>query len=81
MPEELNLRKRVGWGIVEIRETTENAPRFQRSGKTVEGVCVVGGDDARVGAGVGFCAARRGDGMLRWSDVSAAWAYAEEDFE
>jgi len=65
-----------GWGILEIRENEENAPRFQRSGKKAVGVCVFGGADVAVGAGVGFGFAGCGHGLLRWGDVSAAWAWA-----
>jgi hypothetical protein len=69
-----------GWGILEIRENEENAPRFQRSWKKAGGVCVFGGGDITVGAGVGFGVAGCEDGLLRWGDVSAAWACAEEEF-
>lgn len=81
MPGELDLRRRVRWGIVGIRENEENAPRFQRSGKTVGGVCVFGGDIAALGASLGLGVAGRGRGLLRWGDVSAAWACAQEKFE
>ena len=81
MPEELNLRKRVRWGIVELRENTENAPRFQRSGKTLAGVCVFGGDIPALGSGLGLGVAGSGRGLLRWGDVPAAWACTEEKFE
>jgi len=68
------------WGILWIRENEEKAPRFQRSGKTAGGVCVFGGGDAAVGAGLGFGFAGCGHGLLRWIDVSAAWACTEEEF-
>jgi len=70
-----------GWSILEVRENEENAPRFRRSGKTVGGVCVFGGLDAAVGAGLGIGFAGCGDGLLRWSDVPLARAWAEEKFE
>jgi hypothetical protein len=70
-----------GWGILEIRENEENAPRFQRSGKKARSVCVFGGDDAPVGAGMGFGFAGCGHGLLRWGDVPVAWARTEEEFE
>jgi hypothetical protein len=70
-----------GWGILEIRKNEENAPRFQRSRKKVVGVCVFGGADLVVGAGLGFGVAGCGDGLLRWGDVSFAWACAQEEFE
>lgn len=47
----------------------------------MDGVCVSGGGDALVGAGLGFGFAGRGDGLLRWGDVSAAWTCAEEKFQ
>ena len=71
----------VGWSILEILENEENAPRFQRSGKKAGGVCVFGGGDAALGPGVGFGVAGCGHGLLRWGDVSAARACAEEEFE
>lgn len=43
-------------------------------------MCVFGGGDALVGPGVGFGFAGCGDGLLRWGDVSAAWAWAQEEF-
>ena len=67
--------------MVNIRQNEENALRFQRSWKKVGGVCVFGGCDALVGAGVGFGLASCGAGLLRWGDVSAAWACAQEEFE
>jgi hypothetical protein len=69
-----------GWGILEIRENEENAPRFQRSWKKAGGVCVFGGGDVAVGAGLGFGVAGYGHGLLRWRDVSAAWACTQEEF-
>ena len=69
------------WGIVKIRENEENAPRFQRSGKKVAGVCVFAGGDAALGAGLGRRVAGCWRGLLRWGDVSTAWAWAEEKFE
>jgi len=69
-----------GWGILELRENEENAPRFQRSRKKVVGVYVFGGADLVVGAGLGFGVAGCGDGLLRWGDVPAAWARAKEEF-
>jgi hypothetical protein len=68
------------WGMLGIRENEENAQRFQRSGKKAGGVRVFGGVDVVVGAGLGFGLAGCGDGLLRWGDVSAAWACAEEEF-
>ncbi len=68
------------WGILGIRENEANAPRFQRSGEKAGGVCVFGGADAALGAGVGFGVAGCGHGLLRWGDVSAARACAEEEF-
>jgi hypothetical protein len=68
------------WSILWIRENEEDAPRFQRSGKKVGGACVPGGGNAAVGAGLGFGFAGCGDGLLRWSDVPPAWAFAEEEF-
>src|SRR5579859_2393971 len=69
------------WGILWVRENEENAPRFQRSGKKVGGVCVFGRGDVVVVTTVGFGAPGRRDGLLRWGDVSAARAWAEEKFE
>jgi hypothetical protein len=69
-----------GWSILEIRENEENAPRFQCSWKKIGGVCVFGGSDSSVVATVGFGAAGCGRGLLRWGDVSVAWACAEEKF-
>jgi hypothetical protein len=69
------------WGMLGIRENEENAPRFQRSGKTIGGVCVFGGGDVAVGAGLGFGFAGCGRGLLRWGDVPVAWTCAEEEFE
>jgi hypothetical protein len=69
------------WGILEIRENEENAPRFQRSGKKVGGVCVFGGVGDAMGAGVGCSFAGCGHGLLRWGDVPVAWTCAEEEFE
>ena len=57
-----------------------NSPRFQRSGKKAGGVCVFGGVDAAVGARVGFGFAGCRHGLLRWGDVSVAWACAKEEF-
>jgi hypothetical protein len=67
--------------MVKARENEQNAPPFQRSGKKVAGVCVFGGDIVPLGAGLGFGFAGGGCGLLRWSDVSAARACAEENFE
>jgi hypothetical protein len=69
-----------GWGILEIRENDENAPRFQGPWKKVGGVCVFGGVDVVVGAGLGFGVAGCGHGLLRWGDVPVAWTCTEEEF-
>jgi len=66
------------WSILELRENEENAPRFQRSGKTVGCVCVSGGGDAAVGASLGRRVAGCGRGLLRWSDVPVTWAWAKK---
>jgi len=71
----------VGWSILEILENEENAPRFQRSRKTVAGVCVFGGGDALVGTDLGCGVAGCGYGLLRRGDVSVARAWAKEKFE
>src|SRR5260221_13048813 len=66
------------WGILGIRENEQNAPRFQRSGKTVAGVSVFGGGDVLVGACLGRRISGCGLGLLRWGDVSAVRARAEK---
>jgi len=63
-------------GTLKVRNDEENAPRFQRSGKKAAGVCVFGGVDAAVGAGVGFGCAGGKDGLLRRGDVPFAWTCA-----
>jgi hypothetical protein len=68
------------WSIVEVQDNETITPLFQRSGKKVEGVCVFGGGDAAVGAGLGFGFAGCGNGLLRWGDVPAAWTCTEEEF-
>jgi hypothetical protein len=66
--------------ILGFRPYETNSPRFQCSWKKVGGVCVFGGVDAAVGAGVGLGFEGCGHGLLRWGDVSAAWAFTEEKF-
>jgi len=44
------------------------------------GVCVFGGVDLVVVAGLGCGFAGRGHGLLRWGDVPFAWTCAEEEF-
>ena len=79
--QQIEFTDQGGWVILEIRENEENAPRFQRSGKKVAGVCVFDGSDALVGAGMGRGIAGSERGLLRWGDVPAARAWAEEEFE
>jgi len=66
--------------ILGFRPYETNPPRFRRSGKKAGSVCVFGGGDFAVDAGVGFGVAGCGNGLLRWGDVPAAWACAEENF-
>jgi len=53
-----------------------DAPR-----RRLEACVCFGGLDAAVGAGLGIGFAGCGDGLLRWSDVPLARAWAEEKFE
>jgi len=66
--------------ILGFRPYETNSPRFQCSWKKVRGVCVFGGLDAAVGAGVGLGFEGCGHGLLRWGDVSAAWPCTQEKF-
>src|SRR5258707_14982741 len=64
------------WGILGVRENEENAPQFQRTGKTAAGASVFGGGDALVGDCLGRRIAGCGRGVLRWGNVPVAWSWA-----